>query len=157
MSEQNNSVEFNVVRVYTKDLTYVFNEEAINSASPADQENATRVAFAVDVQVNDLEQEDLVEINVLLNLLIGDSEKPTVKFEVVQSAIYVCRNLPEEIRAQALYFDAAATLWPYVTTTLDKFLVRSGIPPMYLNTQDFRAIFQQTLAQRHVEATQQQA
>lgn len=161
MSEQQNPVEFNVVRVYTKDLTYVFDDAAAaaisQNSSPEELQAATQVGFAVDVQVNDLQQEDLVEVNVLLNLQIGDQARPTAKFEVVQSAIYVCRNLPEEVRAQALYFDAAATLWPYITNTLDKFLTRSGIPPMYLNTQDFRSIFQQTLAQRQMNAVAQEA
>lgn len=156
MSEKENSVELNIHRVYTKDLTYVFDQKNLPVHGSADENaRATDVGFAVDVQVQDLQQDDLVDINVFLNLIIGPHDKPIVKFEVIQGAVYVCRGLPDEVKAQALYFDAAATLWPYISSTLDKFLVRSGLPPLFLSTQNFRSIFQQTLAQR--QATQAQA
>lgn len=156
MSEQN-SVELNVHRVYTKDLTYVFNEKNV-PVNPTAEENAkaTEVGFAVDVQVQDLQQDDLVDINVFLNLVIGDRENPVVKFEVVQGAIYICKGLPDDVKPQALYFDAAATVWPYIANNLDKLLVRSGLPPLYMATQDFRAIFQQTLAQRQAATKAEQ-
>lgn len=156
MSEQETTVELNIHRVYTKDLSYVFNENNLPVAAHTAEANAksTEVAFAVDVQVQDLQQDDLVDINVLLNLIIGPRDNPVVKFEIVQGAIFVCRGLAENIKPQALYFDAAATVWSYIVSYLDKLLLRSNMPPLYLGTQNFRAIFQETLAQRQ---QQQQA
>lgn len=154
MSEQQqNTVELNVHRVYTKDLTFVFNEKNIpQNPTAEEQAAASAVGFAVDVQVQDLQQNDLVDINVFLNLVIGAQDKPIAKFEIVEGALFVCKGLPEEIKAQALYFDGAAVVWPYITNTLDKLLVRAGLAPLYLGSQDFRTIFQQTLAQRQLEA-----
>lgn len=153
MSEQQ-TVELNIHRVYTKDLTYVFNQENLIGSS-TEAVRSTDVGFAVDVQVQDLQQDDLVDINVFLNLIIGPHDNPIVKFEIIQGAVYVCRGLPDDVKAQALYFDAAATLWPYISSTLDKFLVRSSLPPLFLSTQNFRSIFQQTLAQRQAQEVAQ--
>ncbi|RIY37177.1 protein-export chaperone SecB [Psittacicella gerlachiana] len=157
MSEQQTTVELNIHRVYTKDLSYVFNEKNLPvNASPEENAKATEVGFAVDVQVQDLQQDDLVDINVFLNLIIGPHDNPVAKFEIVQGAIYVCRGLPDSVKPQALYFDAAATVWSYITSKLDKLLLRSGMPPLYLGTQNFRAIFQETLAQRQAQQQAQQ-
>ncbi|RIY32475.1 hypothetical protein CKF54_04675 [Psittacicella hinzii] len=155
MSEQQNTVELNILRVYTKDLSYVFNSNNLPvNASAEESAKATEVGFAVDVQVQDLGRDDLVDINVVLNLVIGDRNNPVVKFETVQGALFVCRGLPDQVKPQALYFDGAQTLWPFITNKLDKLLTRSGMPPLFLGTQNFRAIFQETLAQRQAQQAQ---
>lgn len=162
MAEKNEqhleNVELNVLRTYTKDLTFVLNENNFpQSASPEEAERANAIGFAVDVQVHDLQQDDLVDISVFLNLVIGDREAPVVKYEALQGGIFRAKNLPEEVKSQALYYDCAAVLWPFITNNLDNLLVKAGIPPLYLGCQDFRAIFQQTLASRQQQAQAQAA
>ncbi|TKB55039.1 protein-export chaperone SecB [Ferrimonas aestuarii] len=149
-NEQQAAPQFQIQRVYTKDVSF----ETPNSPAIFQKEWKPEVKLDLDTRSNKL-ADDVYEV--VLNITVTTKVEDEVAFlcEVQQAGIFSIANLPEPQLAHALGAGCPNILFPYAREAIASQVNRGTFPPLNLAPVNFDAMFAQYMQQRAQEAGEQ--
>jgi preprotein translocase subunit SecB len=150
MSEQEQQVEFNIQRVYIKDISF----ECPNSPTVFKKEWKPEVSMDLDTKTAKLE-DNVYEV--VLSLTVTAKVDGDVAFlcEVQQAGIFAVGQLEGAQMAHCLNAFCPNILFPYARETVASLVTRGTFPQLNLAPVNFDALFQQAMANQQAEAAKQ--
>jgi preprotein translocase subunit SecB len=150
MSEQAQQVEFNIQRVYVKDISF----ECPNSPTVFKKEWTPEVSMDLDTKNTKLE-DNVYEV--VLSLTTTAKVDGDVAFlcEVQQAGIFSVGQLEGAQMAHCLNAFCPNILFPYAREAVASLVTRGTFPQLNLAPVNFDALFQQAIASQQAEAAQQ--
>jgi preprotein translocase subunit SecB len=150
MSEQEQQVEFNIQRVYIKDISF----ECPNSPTVFKKEWKPEVSMDLDTKTAKLE-DNVYEV--VLSLTVTAQVDGDVAFlcEVQQAGIFAVGQLEGAQMAHCLNAFCPNILFPYARETVASLVTRGTFPQLNLAPVNFDALFQQAMANQQAEAAKQ--
>jgi preprotein translocase subunit SecB len=150
MSEQEQQVEFNIQRVYVKDISF----ECPNSPTVFKKEWKPEVSMDLDTKTAKLEDN---AYEVVLSLTVTAKVEGEVAFlcEVQQAGIFSVGQLEGAQMAHCLNAFCPNILFPYARETVASLVTRGTFPQLNLAPVNFDALFQQAMANQQAEAAKQ--
>ena len=149
MSDQEAQVEFNIQRVYVKDISF----ECPNSPTIFKKEWAPEVSMDIDTKHEKLE-EGVFEVTLTLTATAKVGEDVAFLCEVQQAGIFSVGNLEGAQMAHCLNAFCPNILFPYARETVSNLVTRGTFPQLNLAPVNFDALFQNAMASQQAEAQQ---
>ena len=147
MSEQEQQIEFNIQRVYVKDISF----ECPNSPTVFKQEWAPEVSMDLDTKSTKLE-DNVYEVVLSLTTTAKIGEDVAFLCEVQQAGIFSVGQLEGAQMAHCLNAFCPNILFPYARETVASLVTRGTFPQLNLAPVNFDALFQQAVASQQAEA-----
>jgi len=145
MSEQ--QPEFNIQRVYVKDISF----ECPNSPEIFKKEWAPEVSMDIDTQSQKLE-EGVFEVTLSLTATAKIDEDVAFLCEVKQAGIFSVSQLDGAQLAHCLNAFCPNILFPYAREAVSNLVTRGTFPQLNLAPVNFDALFQQAMQKQQAEA-----
>lgn len=141
MSEQHIEQQFEINKLYTKDIS------AESPSSPEIYKLAwdPEINLNLENNVQKLEEDDLFEVTLALTVTATLAEQTAYVIEVEQAGIFTIAGFAEEEQAYMIGAMIPNILFPYARETISTLSQKAGFPPMLLNPIDFNGLFQQHL------------
>ena len=153
-TEQNQAPQFNIQRIYTKDISF----ETPNSPAIFTKEWKPEVKLDIDTRTAQLNEATYeVVLSITVTATIG--EETAFLCEVQQAGLFSLGEMPEQNKAHMLGSYCPNLLFPYAREAVSNLVNRGTFPPLNLAPVNFDAIFASYLQKRAQEqqANQQQA
>ncbi|MCK9563224.1 MAG: protein-export chaperone SecB [Bacteroidales bacterium] len=148
----NNNVEFNLQRIYLKDLSF---ESPLGARAftrqwkpQVNQDLSTKVARLDD---------DHYEVVLHFTITVKDDTDTLYLVEVQQAGVFLIKGIPEQQMAGVLNTHCPNLLFPYARETIDSVVVKGTFPALMLPPINFEALFQQAVAQAQAKQAEEQA
>ena len=144
--EQNQAPQFNIQRIYTKDISF----ETPNSPGVFTKEWKPEIKLDLDTrtnQVNDTTYEVVLAVTVTASL----GEETAFLCEVQQAGIFSIGEMPEANVAHTLGSFCPNMLFPYARETVSSLVSRGTFPQLNLAPVNFDAIFAAYMQKRAQE------
>ena len=151
MSEQEAQVEFNIQRVYVKDISF----ECPNSPAIFKKEWAPEVSMDIDTKNTKLE-DGLFEVVLTLTATATVDGDVAFLCEVQQAGVFSVGNLEGAQMAHCLNAFCPNILFPYAREAVSSLVTRGTFPQLNLAPVNFDALFQNAMATQHAEAQEEQ-
>ena len=150
MSEQAQKIEFNIQRVYVKDISF----ECPNS--PVVFKKDWKPEVSMDIDTKNLKLEENV-FEVVLSLTTTAKVDNEVAFlcEVQQAGIFSVGQLDEAQMAHCLNAFCPNILFPYAREAVSSLVTRGTFPQLNLAPVNFDALFQQAMISKQAEVAEQ--
>ncbi|MBM7074096.1 protein-export chaperone SecB [Shewanella sp. 202IG2-18] len=139
--------QFNIQRVYTKDLSF----ETPNSPAIFQKEWNPEVKLDLDTKSNKL-ADDVYEVVLSLTVTATVGEETAFLCEVQQAGIFSIAGLTEPQLAHSLGAYCPNILFPYARETVGSLVGRGTFPQLNLAPVNFDALFAQYVQQRQQQA-----
>ncbi|MEL0630209.1 protein-export chaperone SecB [Psychromonas aquatilis] len=150
MSEQQEQqVEFNIQRIYVKDISF----ECPNSPEVFKKEWAPEVKMDIDTKSQKLD-EGVYEVTLSLTATASVDGDVAFLCEVQQAGIFAVSQLEGQQLAHCLNAFCPNILFPYAREAVSSLVTRGTFPQLNLAPVNFDALFQQALQNKEVEAEQ---
>lgn len=149
MSEATNQQEFNIQRVYIKDVSF----ECPNSPAVFQQEWKPEVKLDLDTRSNKL-GDDVYEVVLSLTVTAKDGETVAFLCEVQQAGIFTVGNLNEGQLAHCLGAFCPNILFPYARELIAGLVSRGSFPQLNLAPVNFDALFASYVQQAQAQSEQ---
>jgi len=146
MAEQQ-QVEFNIQRVYVKDISF----ECPNSPEIFKKEWAPEVSMDIDTQAQKLD-EGIYEVTLSLTATAKIKEDVAFLCEVKQAGIFAISELEGTQLAHCLNAFCPNILFPYAREAVSSLVTRGTFPQLNLAPVNFDALFQQAMENKQAEA-----
>lgn len=140
---------------YVKDFSFE-NPNAPDSLRPSQARPEMDINIMLDARrVEDPKNPDLYESAISLTVKAVREGQVTFICEIVYAALVTIKNAPPERINPVLYVDVPAMMFPFVRQLVATATSAGGVPPLYLNPIDFRAMYlsQRQGAQPPITAT----
>lgn len=150
MSEQQaqpQQIEFNIQRVYVKDISF----ECPSSPIIFKKEWAPEVSMDIDTKSQKLE-ENVYEVVLSLTTTAKVGEDVAFLCEVQQAGIFSVGTLDEAQMAHCINAFCPNILFPYAREAVSSLVSRGTFPQLNLAPVNFDALFQQAIAKKQAEA-----
>ena len=149
MPEQNQEqqVEFNIQRIYVKDISF----ECPNSPTIFKKEWTPEVGMDIDTKSIKLE-DGVFEVTLTLTATAKVGEEIAFLCEVQQAGIFTVGNLEGAQMAHCLNAFCPNILFPYARETISSLVTRGTFPQLNLAPVNFDALFQNAMAEQQAEA-----
>lgn len=135
---------------YVKDFSYE-NPNAPGILRPSKARPEMDINILLDAaRIQDDQNPDLYESALTLNIKATREGQVVFICELVYAALVTIKNAPPERINPILYVDVPAMVFPFARALVATATGAGGVPPLYLNPIDFRAMY---LSQKR-EATQ---
>jgi len=154
MSEQQaqpQQVEFNIQRVYVKDISF----ECPNSPTVFKKEWAPEIAMDIDTKSTKLE-DNVYEVVLSLTTTAKVGEDVAFLCEVQQAGIFSVGDLDGAQMAHCLNAFCPNILFPYAREAVASLVTRGTFPQLNLAPVNFDALFQQAIISKQAEAAKQE-
>lgn len=139
-------VEFNIQRVYVKDVSF----ECPASPTIFKKEWAPEVSMDIDTKSQKLE-DNVFEVVLTLTTTAKVGEELAFLCEVQQAGIFSVGNLEGEQMAHCLNAFCPNILFPYARETVSSLVTRGTFPQLNLAPVNFDALFQQAVLRKQSE------
>ncbi|MGB0893030.1 MAG: protein-export chaperone SecB [Parashewanella sp.] len=146
-NEQQEAPQFNIQRVYTKDMSF----ETPNSPEIFQKEWNPEVKLDLDTRSNKL-ADDVYEVVLALTVTAKIGEETAFLCEVQQAGIFSISGLTEPQLAHSLGAYCPNILFPYARETVASLVGRGTFPQLNLAPVNFDALFAQYVEQRQQQA-----
>ena len=146
MAEQEQHIEFNIQRIYTKDISF----ECPNSPMVFKQEWAPEVSMDIDTKSTKLE-ENVFEVVLSLTTTAKMGDDIAFLCEVQQAGIFSVGKLDDAQMAHCLNAFCPNILFPYARETVSSLVTRGTFPQLNLAPVNFDALFQQAMVSKQEE------
>jgi preprotein translocase subunit SecB len=143
---QPEQVEFNIQRVYVKDISF----ECPGSPTIFKKEWSPEVSMDIDTKSQKLE-DNVFEVVLTLTTTAKVGEELAFLCEVQQAGIFSVGNLEGEQMAHCLNAFCPNILFPYARETVSSLVTRGTFPQLNLAPVNFDALFQQAVARKQSE------
>lgn len=145
---ENNQPQFNLQRIYVKDLSF----ESPKAPAVFQSEWSPQVNLDLSTRNNKL-QDDIYEVVLSLSVTVTNGEEEvTFIAEVQQAGIFAISGLDEESMRHTLGAFCPNILFPYAREAVDNLVLRGSFPPLMLAPVNFDALFAQSEQRRAAEA-----
>ena len=145
--QQEAQPEFNIQRVYVKDISF----ECPNSPEIFKKEWAPEVSMDIDTQSKKLE-EGVFEVTLSLTATAKIGEEVAFLCEVKQAGIFSVSQLEGTQLAHCLNAFCPNILFPYAREAVSNLVTRGTFPQLNLAPVNFDALFQQAMQKQQAEA-----
>ncbi len=137
---QDSQPQFNVQRLYIKDISY----EAPNT--PRIFRQPWQPELNVDVQTDKapLEEAGLFEVVMTVTVTAKQQGDTAFLIEVKQAGIFTAQDFDEEQLERVLGPHCASILYPYAREVVSNTIARGGFPPLVLAPINFGAAYEQS-------------
>ncbi|MCW3172253.1 protein-export chaperone SecB [Shewanella subflava] len=139
--------QFNIQRVYTKDLSF----ETPNSPAVFQKEWNPEVKLDLDTRSAKL-SDDTYEVVLSLTVTAKNGDQTAFLCEVQQAGIFSIVGLTEPQLAHSLGAYCPNVLFPYARETVSGLVARGTFPQLNLAPVNFDALFAQYVQQRQAAA-----
>ncbi|GAA0792172.1 MULTISPECIES: protein-export chaperone SecB [Pseudomonadati] len=139
--------QFNIQRVYTKDLSF----ETPNSPAVFQKEWNPEVKLDLDTRSAKL-SDDTYEVVLSLTVTAKNGDETAFLCEVQQAGIFSIVGLTEPQLAHSLGAYCPNVLFPYARETVSGLVARGTFPQLNLAPVNFDALFAQYVQQRQAAA-----
>jgi len=147
--EQTGQIEFNIQRIYVKDISF----ECPNSPSIFKKEWAPEVSMDIDTKSQQLE-EGIFEVVLTLTTTAKIGEEVAFLCEVQQAGIFSVGQIEGPQMAHCLNAFCPNILFPYAREAVSSLVTRGTFPQLNLAPVNFDALFQNAMMQKQAEAEQ---
>jgi len=145
--QQEQQVEFNIQRVYVKDISF----ECPNSPEIFKKEWAPEVKMDIDTKSKKLD-EGVYEVVLSLTATANVDGDVAFLCEVQQAGIFAVSQLEGQQLAHCLNAFCPNILFPYAREAVSSLVTRGTFPQLNLAPVNFDALFQQAMENQKVEA-----
>lgn len=145
--QQEQQVEFNIQRVYVKDISF----ECPNSPEIFKKEWAPEVTMDIDTKSKKLE-DGVYEVTLSLTATAKVEDDVAFLCEVQQAGIFAVSQLEGQQLAHCLNAFCPNILFPYAREAVSSLVTRGTFPQLNLAPVNFDALFQQAMASKQAEA-----
>jgi len=152
MAEQPQQIEFNIQRVYVKDISF----ECPNSPTVFKKEWAPEISMDIDTKSTKLE-DNVYEVVLSLTTTAKVGEDVAFLCEVQQAGIFSVGELEATQMAHCLNAFCPNILFPYAREAVASLVTRGTFPQLNLAPVNFDALFQQAMASKQAETAESQA
>ena len=152
MAEQPQQIEFNIQRVYVKDISF----ECPNSPTVFKKEWAPEISMDIDTKSTKLE-DNVYEVVLSLTTTAKVGEDVAFLCEVQQAGIFSVGELEATQMAHCLNAFCPNILFPYAREAVASLVTRGTFPQLNLAPVNFDALFQQAMASKQAETAGSQA
>lgn len=147
-----NTVEFNLQRIYLKDLSF----ESPLGARAFTRQWKPQVNQDLSTKVTRLD-DDHYEVVLHFTITVKDDTDTLYLVEVQQAGVFLVKGIPEQQLAGVLNTHCPNLLFPYARETIDSVVVKGTFPALMLPPINFEALFQQAVAQAQAKQAEEQA
>ncbi|QSX33725.1 protein-export chaperone SecB [Shewanella avicenniae] len=146
-NEQPQGPQFNIQRVYVKDISF----ETPNSPAIFQKEWTPEVKLDLDTRSSKL-GDDVYEVILTLTVTATLGEETAFLCEVQQAGIFTISGLTEPQMAHSIGAYCPNVLFPYARETIASLVSRGTFPQLNLAPVNFDALFAQYVQSRQAEA-----
>ncbi len=153
MSEQANEQQFNIDKIYIKDVSF----ESPNT--PALFIGGSEWKPELNVQINSSNTtvgENLYEVVLSITVTAKQQDKTAFLVEVKQAGIFTIKGFEESNLNGMLGAYCPETLFPFAREVISGLVTNGGFPPLLLAPVNFNALYQQHMEQQAAAAAQQE-
>jgi preprotein translocase subunit SecB len=143
-----NATEFNIQRIYTKDISY----ESPNTPQLFREPWQPNVDVELNVNTVNL-GEDNYEVKLSITTTVKCQDKMAFLAEVHQAGIFKIQGFPGPQLHRMLGSYCPNILFPYVREAISDLVVRGGFPPLYLTPINFDVLYEQQLQKQQESKT----
>ena len=141
------SAQFNIQRIYTKDISF----ESPNAPAIFTKEWKPEIKLDIDTSTNKLE-ENVFEVVLSVTVTATLGEETAFLCEVQQACIFAIGEMPDQNKAHTLGSFCPNMLFPYARETISNLVNRGTFPPLNLAPVNFDAIFAAYVQKRAQQA-----
>lgn len=138
MSQEQNQQQFDVQRLYLKDLSF----EVPNAPQVFLQDEEPGVSLDIDVKDQHIEK-DLYEVELHLTVNATHEEKPIFLIEVKYAGIFSMTGFDEETHKGMLGSMCPSIIFPYAREAISDVVTKGSFPQLLLSPINFDALYQQ--------------
>ena len=149
--EQPQSAQFNIQRIFTKDISC----ESPNAPAIFTKEWKPEVKLDIDTSTSKLD-ENVYEVVLSVTVTAKLGEETAFLCEVQQAGIFAIGEMPDQNKAHTLGSFCPNMLFPYARETISNLVNRGTFPPLNLAPVNFDAIFA-AYAQKRAQQAQSEA
>lgn len=150
-AQQQQAAQFNIQRIYTKDVSF----ETPNSPAIFAKEWKPEIQLDLDTRTTPLENNGYeVVLAVTVTAKIG--EETAFLCEVQQAGIFTIGDMPDKNKAHMLGAYCPNLLFPYAREAISNLVNRGTFPPLNLAPVNFDAIFAAYVQKRNQAAQAEQ-
>lgn len=146
-AEQQNSPEFAIQRIYTKDVSF----ETPNSPEAFQLEWKPEIKLDLDTKSNKL-AENTYEVVLSVTVTATIEDKIAFLAEVQQAGIFTIGNLDEAQLGHTIGAFCPTTLFPYARETIASLVNRGSFPQFNLTPVNFDGLYASYVQQRAAQA-----
>jgi preprotein translocase subunit SecB len=144
---QQQEVQFNMQRIYTKDISF----ETPNSPAVFQKEWKPEIKLDIDTRTQELGP-NLFEVILTITVTATNEGETAFLCEVQQAGIFAISDMPDNNRAHMLGSYCPNMLFPYARETVSNLVNRGTFPVLNLAPVNFDAIFAQYVQKRQQES-----
>ncbi|CAH9053451.1 Protein-export protein SecB [Pseudoalteromonas holothuriae] len=148
-TEQQESAQFNIQRIYTKDISF----ETPNSPAIFQKEWTPEIKLDMDTRSEKLDN-SVFEVVLALTVTATIGEETAFLCEIQQAGIFSIADLEEVQMAHMLGAFCPNILFPYAREAVASLVNRGTFPQLNLAPVNFDALFAQYMQQRTAQAEQ---
>ena len=139
-----NKVQFNIQRVYLKDLSF---ESPMTPDVFTNLSTSPKVGFNFESNVNELAN-DIHELTLTFNVKAEVDDKTLYLVELKQCGVFLISSDDEDLKKRFLNVHCSEIVFPYARENISNIIQKGGFPPLFLNPIDFHTIYQNELDKR---------
>ena len=139
-----NQVQFNIQRIYLKDLSF---ESPMTPDIFTNMSSSPKVGFNFESNINNI-KDDIYELTLFFNVKAEVEDKTLYLVELKQCGVFSISTDDEAMRKRFLNVHCAEIVYPYARENISNVIQKGGFPPLFLSPIDFHTIYQNELDKR---------
>ena len=139
-----NQVQFNIQRIYLKDLSF---ESPMTPDVFTNMSSSPKVGFNFESNINNI-TDDIYELKLFFNVKAEVEDKTLYLVELKQCGVFSISTDDEAMRKRFLNVHCAEIVYPYARENISNVIQKGGFPPLFLSPIDFHTIYQNELDKR---------
>lgn len=143
MAEENAQPQFEIQRIFVKDLSY----EAPNTPHTFVEDWKPEVSLNLETKSNQV-QENLHEVVLSITATVSTGKKTAFLIEVQQAGVFMMSGFPKEQLHHMLGSFCPNILFPYAREVVSDLVVRGGFPQLILAPVNFDALYAQHMEEQ---------
>jgi preprotein translocase subunit SecB len=147
--EQTVPQQFNLQRIYTKDLSF----ESPSTPAVFRTQWQPKVSVDLNTKSSAIDAEGNFEVVLSITITAKNEEETAFLIEVQQAGIFYIRGFDEEDQRRILSTAAPNVLFPYARENIDSICVKGGFPAIMMAPVNFDVLYQQALLQAQSAGT----
>jgi len=139
-----NQVQFNIQRIYLKDLSF---ESPMTPDVFTNMSSSPKVGFNFESNINNI-TDDIYELTLFFNVKAEVEDKTLYLVELKQCGVFSISTDDEAMKKRFLNVHCAEIVYPYARENISNVIQKGGFPPLFLSPIDFHTIYQNELDKR---------
>ena len=139
-----NKVQFNIQRIYLKDLSF---ESQMTPSVFTDMSSSPKVGFNFESNIENI-SDDNHELTLTFNVKAEVENETLYLVELKQCGVFTISIEDKDVNKRFLNVHCAEIVYPYARENISNIIQKGGFPPLFLSPIDFHTIYQNELEKR---------